>query len=147
MKRYALHDSVGYHATLAARLFERRLEAGLRRAGLGRLDWCVLLAVVEEGLSAPSDIAAFIGIDRTATSRALRRMEAAGLVSRHAAAGDGRRTEVRASTEGRRRLDAAIPAGIENAAHFRAKLSDEEHATLLELLSRLRAGEGRVATF
>jgi len=67
-KRYDLHGSLGYQATVTARSFERRLEERLRKLGLSRLGWCILLAVGEEKLASPSDIAGFIGIDRTATS-------------------------------------------------------------------------------
>ena len=72
---YRLHDSLGYRLTYAARLNERRFEAGLADLGLTRLMWCVLCALDFEGLSRPSDIAAFIGVDRTAISRCLRQME------------------------------------------------------------------------
>ena len=78
---YRLHNSLGYRLSRVARIQERRLDLGLRRIGLTRTTWCVLLAVGNEGLSQPSDIAEFIGIDRTATSRALRQMEADDLIA------------------------------------------------------------------
>lgn len=139
--RYDLHASPGYHATLAARVFERRLEEGLRAAGLSRIGWCILLAVVEEGLRKPSDIAGYIGIGRTVASRALGMLEREGLVTRRAGRGDRRTTEVTITAEGLRRLELALPVGIENCAHFSAKFSPEERATLIALLERLRAGE------
>ncbi len=40
-----------------------------------------------------------------------------------------------------RRLTAALPAGLENNAHFNAKLTAAEREALLRLLSKLRAGE------
>lgn len=141
VKRYDLHASPGYHATLAARVYERRLEEGLRRIGLSRIAWCILLAVVEEGLRHPSDIAGFIGIGRSVASRALGQMERAGLLTRRGGSRDRRMTEIEVTPEGRRRLDAAIPVGIENCAHFAAKLSATEQRTLITLLDRLRAGE------
>lgn len=141
VKRYDLHASPGYHATLAARAYERRLEDGLRRCGLSRIGWCILLAVVEEGLRHPSDIAGFIGIGRSVASRTLGQMERDGLVIRRAGIRDRRKTEIDVTPEGRRRLDAAIPLGIENSAHFAAKLSADEKRRLIALLTRLRAGE------
>lgn len=141
VKRYDLHASPGYNATLAARAYERRLEDGLRRIGLSRIGWCILLAVAEEGLRHPSDIAEFIGIGRSVASRALGQLERAGLLIRRGGTRDRRMTEIDVTPEGRRRLDAAIPVGIENSAHFAAKLSAEEQRTLIALLTRLRAGE------
>jgi DNA-binding MarR family transcriptional regulator len=51
--------------------------------------WCILLAVEEEGLKNPSEIAQFVGIDRTATSRALRQLEDEGLIAREMGARTG----------------------------------------------------------
>jgi len=112
---YRLHMSVGYLLTRSARIQERRLEEGLRQVGLTRITWCILLAVHVEGLRRPSGIAEFIGIDRTATSRALRQMEAEGLVARTVGTGDRRTTSVEATAEGLARLDRARPHAEHNA--------------------------------
>ncbi len=139
--KYSLHDSIGYHTTLAARLVERRVEDGLKGFGLTRIGWCILLAVAEEGLKNPSDIAGFVGIDRTATSRALRALEAKGLISRAIGRTDRRMTEVSMTDEGRARMVQALPVCVENMAHFNAKLSKGEQADLKVLLKKLYAGE------
>lgn len=139
--RYALHDSIGYHMTLAARTFERRLEEGLRAAGLSRADWCVLLAIEEEGRRTPSAIARFLEVDRTAVSRTLRKLEASGMVTRTRGGGDGRTRRLSVTDKGRAALDAAIPAATRTQAHFNAKLTEEERAALIALLTRIRAGE------
>ena len=138
---YDLHASLGYRLTYAARLAERRFEAALSPLGLSRTMWCVLLAAGQEGLSAPSDIAAFIGIDRTATSRALRALDDAGLVTRAAGTGDRRMTRVALTEAGQDRLAAASRAAAENATHFTAKLDPADRAALDTALDRLTAGE------
>lgn len=130
-----------YQLTLTSRLQERRLEEGLRRLGLTRLSWCVLLAVQVEGCSQPSEIAQFIGIDRTATSRALRQMEAKGWVARHAGAGDRRTTRVALTAEGAALLAQAVPIAEDNARHFLSKLPPEGPGQLHALLAGLRTGE------
>jgi MarR family transcriptional regulator, transcriptional regulator for hemolysin len=139
--RYSLHDSLGFHTTLAARLVERRVEDGLKGFGLTRIGWCILLAVAEEGLKNPSDIAAFVGIDRTATSRALRALEADGLIRRAIGQTDRRMTEVSLTDHGFSRMMQAVPVCVENMAHFNAKLSKGEQADLKNLLKKLYAGE------
>jgi hypothetical protein len=55
--KFGLHDSMGHHITRTARIVERRVEGGLRHHGLTRVGWCILLAVEEEGLKNPSEIA------------------------------------------------------------------------------------------
>jgi MarR family transcriptional regulator for hemolysin len=104
-----LHTSLGYQLSLASRLQERRMDEGLRGIGLTRTTWCVLLAVGNEALTQPSEIAAFVGIDRTATSRALRQMEEAGLIDRSVGCqedgvGDKRTRTVALTDLGRQRL-------------------------------------------
>lgn len=141
MAPYRLHDSLGYNLSLAARLQERRLDDALRTLGLTRTSWCVLLAVGVEGLTQPSDIARFIGIDRTATSRTLRRMEEDALVTREAGAGDRRTTRVALTDAGRRRIDGGVPFARANNEAMRKKLNDDEHRQLFDLLTKLTAGE------
>lgn len=141
MAPYRLHDSLGYNLSLAARLQERRLDDALRTLGLTRTSWCVLLAVGVEGLRRPSEIARFIGIDRTATSRTLRRMEEDGLVTRETGSGDRRTTRVVLTDTGHRCIDGGVPYARANNEAMKKKLSDDEHRQLFDLLTKLTAGE------
>lgn len=138
---YRLHDSIGFHTTVVARLMERRVEDGLRQHGLTRIGWCILLALEEERLTRPSEIATFVGIDRTGTSRALRQLEDAGLISRRIGEGDRRNTDVQITAKGREVMTAAMPLCSENMCHFSKKLTPEEERELLRLLGKLRDGE------
>lgn len=144
---YRLHASLGYRLSLAARVQERRLEEGLRTLGLTRTTWCILLAVGNERLTQPSEIAEFVGIDRTATSRALRSMEAGGLISRGAGNGDGRTTAVRLTDLGLRRLAEGTPMALDNNRIMYERLSTGEREELLRLLSMLTEGEALLNTF
>lgn len=140
-----LHDSIAFNTTVVARMMERRVEEGLRAHGLTRIGWCILVALVEENLTRPSEIADFLAIDRTGTSRALRQLEDGGLIQRQIGRGDRRNTEVSITPEGRDVLDIAMPLCTENMAHFAARLSAQEEATLLGLLHKLRAAEDEKA--
>jgi len=138
---YRLHASLGYQLTLAARVQEKRLEDGLRKLGLTRILWCVLLAVGNEDLCHPSDIAAFVGIDRTATSRALRQMEAEGMIARATGIGDRRTTSVSLTAMGRHLLARGTPLAMDNNAHMEARLSGAERDALRQLLKKVRSGD------
>jgi DNA-binding MarR family transcriptional regulator len=144
---YRLHASLGYQLSLSARLQERRLEDGLRGLGLTRVTWCVLLAVGNEALVHPSDIAAFVGVDRTVISRALRQMEGAGLIDRAAGSatghGDRRTTTVRLTDLGRDRLAQGTPLAEANNRAMEAHLTGAEAAELRRLLARVREGDTR----
>lgn len=139
-RRYSLHDSLGYQLTLAARLVERGFEDRLARHGLNRLFWCVLLAVGEEGLDAPSDIARFVGVDRTAVSRALRGMEGRGLIRRRSGRSDRRKRRVELTGQGQAALEASIPEAQANAREVAAMLSEEEQAALRAVLAHILEG-------
>lgn len=131
---YHLHDSLGYHLSLAARLQERRLEEMLRTVGLNRTTWCILLGVANEGLTQPSDIAAFVGIDRTATSRALRGMEDDGLVARHSGKADKRTRRIVLTDKGRVAVTRATPFARENGRLLAALFSEADLALLKQQL-------------
>ncbi|MCP5074786.1 MAG: winged helix-turn-helix transcriptional regulator [Rhodobacteraceae bacterium] len=135
-KRYSLHDGLGYKLTLAARVNNQRFEARLAKLGLSRQMWCILIAVGEQGLSFPSDIAAYIGINRTAASRSLRHMEELGLLQRRSGTKDKRTTEVELTAKGTSARDASLPLAFETQAEQRQNLSPQEHQVLLELLDK-----------
>lgn len=138
---YRLHASLGYNLSLAARLQERRLDDALKTLGLTRITWCVLLGVGNEGLSKPSALASFVGIDRTATSRALRGMEADGLIERTGGEGDKRTRRVKLTPLGQARIEAGTPFAASNNQAMATKLTEKEHRALLALLGKLTDGE------
>lgn len=140
---YRLHASLMYQLTLTSRLQERRLDDGLRAHGLTRITWCILLAVANEAITQPSDIAEFIGVDRTACSRALRQMEGQGWIARRNGEPDRRTTHVALTPAGRALLLAATPVAIENSEHFLSKLEPGDAETLGRLMARLREGEAK----
>lgn len=143
---YRLQHSLGYHLSLAARLQERRLDEQLKTLGLTRTTWCILLAVGNENLSQPSDIADFVGIDRTATSRALRHMEDEGLLARSSGTEDRRTRMVELTPQGRQAIARATPFARENAEILSDMLAPGEEAELKRLLTKLRAGGVRLKT-
>ena len=140
-KSYSLHSSLGYRLSVASRLQEKRLEEKLKSLGLTRIYWCILLAVENEGLFTPSDIATFVGIDRTATSRALKQMEAAGLIQRAQGKEDRRTKRVRATEDGRQKIAQAVPFAQENVRLMDVKLTHHEQSELRRLLAKLLQGE------
>lgn len=139
--KYRLHQSLGYQLSLTSRLQERRFEDQLKTLGLTRITWCILLAVEVEALVNPSEIAAFVGIDRTATSRALRQMEDAGIVKRGAGKSDGRTTTVALTGKGRELHHRATPMARDNAQHWQSKLTETESRELFRLMQKIRHGE------
>ena len=141
---YRLHDSLGYRLSVAARLQERRLDDWLRGIGLTRTKWCVLLTVGNEGLGQPSDIAQFVGVDRTATSRALRAMESAGLLRRHNGMRDRRTRRVELTAKGAETIEAGSVFARRNGALMAERLTPSEVDELKRLLAKLRDEDDRL---
>lgn len=143
---YRLHASLGYHLSIAARVQERRLDERLKTIGLTRITWCILLAIGNENHTQPSDIADFVGIDRTATSRALRQLETDGLLGRTCGATDKRTRTVALTAMGKRAIGLATPMARENAHAMSAQLTPTEEDQLKALLLKLRRGETALNT-
>lgn len=138
---YRLHASLGYHLSVAARQQERRLDEQLKTLSLTRTTWCVLLAVGNEDLTQPSEIAAFVGIDRTATSRALRQMETDGLLARSCGTEDRRTRRVALTAKGCAAITEATPFARQNAQIMADQLDPGEQAALIRLLTKLRPAD------
>ncbi|MEM6826015.1 MAG: MarR family transcriptional regulator [Pseudomonadota bacterium] len=138
--RYRLHDSLGYRISLAARIQERRLDQGLKEIGLTRLTWCILLAVGNEDLNQPSDIAGYLRVDRSAISRALGQMETQDLIARDPGEADGRTRAVRLTELGRERLVQGSPIAVENNAIMAKQLGASDVDELKGLLDTLIEG-------
>jgi MarR family transcriptional regulator for hemolysin len=143
---YRLHDGLGYKLSRLSRTMQRRFEAELAPFGISRLAWCVLAAAGLQNIHAPSALADYIGINRTAMSRLLKEMQAAGLIRREPVAGDGRAAAVTLTEKGRAVCEAVRPLSAQVAEHFYAKLTKAEAMALHGALDRLLADEeGRLS--
>ncbi|MBV1867389.1 MAG: MarR family transcriptional regulator [Marinosulfonomonas sp.] len=136
--KYRLHQSIGYQLSVTSRLQERRLDENLKAIGLTRIFWCILLAVCNEQLVHPSDIAEFVGIDRTATSRALRGMENAGMIARQSGGNDRRMRAVEMTEHGMGLLEMATPFANSSNDVIEQALSADALEGLRDVLAKLR---------
>ncbi|MCB1361908.1 MAG: MarR family transcriptional regulator [Rhodobacteraceae bacterium] len=140
MAGYRLHNRLGYRVSRLARLMQARHEAALPK-GLTRLGATVLAGLGDEGVTTPSDLAAYVGITRPAMSRLLKGLEGKGLIARAPAGSDGRQTEVALTDAGLGALAQVRVASDALQAHFAAKLSPDDLTHLTRTLARLAEGE------
>lgn len=70
----------------------------------------LLAAIAEADGASQSDLVSATGVDRSTLAEMMARMERKGFISRSAAEDDGRAKSVSITGEGRRRLEAALPA-------------------------------------
>ena len=116
------------------------LEQQLADDGLSGPDYTVLhpLSEAPGGLLRARELGIEIGWDRSRLSHHLTRMEKRGLITREECAEDGRGLMVRVTDAGRRAIEAAAPAHVENVRrHFFDLLSSDELDTLAAVFDRL----------
>ncbi|WP_136658929.1 MarR family winged helix-turn-helix transcriptional regulator [Nitratireductor sp. XY-223] len=140
---YRLHTRLGYKVSRLARLMEAQLDEMISPFGVTRLMWCILSGVGLEDVRTPSALADYVGIARSAVSRALRTMEDMGLISRCGADGDGRGVEIRLTERGRSVMEQCRPLVEQLNDHFTDKIAQDELAAVLRLVDALSAGETR----
>lgn len=146
MAAHDLHKRLGFRVSRLAQIMQSRLEGQLAPLGLTRLSWCVLTGIADAQITAPSDLASYIGITRPTMSRLLRGLEARGLVLREAGQGDGRAVAL-ALTESGRDVHAASRRIVDaEGTHFAAKLTPAQHAAFMQAISLLDDGETQTLT-
>jgi DNA-binding MarR family transcriptional regulator len=98
----------------------------------------VLMAAIAEAEGASqSDLVRTTGVDRSTLAEMMARMEKKGLIAREAAADDGRAKSVSLTNEGRRRLDAVLPAIREVDRKLLAALAASRRSAFQAILSEL----------
>jgi DNA-binding MarR family transcriptional regulator len=146
MSGYDLHNRLGFRLSRLAQIMQSRLEGRLAPLGLTRLSWCVLTGVTDAQITAPSDLAAYIGITRPTMSRLLRGLEARGFVLRAAGQGDGRAVALVLTEAGRAAHAEARKIVDAEGTHFAAKLTPAQHAAFMQAISLLDDGETQTLT-
>jgi DNA-binding MarR family transcriptional regulator len=110
------------------------------------LEWysiLLMLAQTDQQAMRPSDLADQIGLSRSATTRLVDRLEAAGLVERRSCSADRRGSFVALTAEGEKvfiRAGRVHLRGINE--HVGSHLTEQELAQIAELLGKLADGVG-----
>ena len=136
-----LHSRIGFKLQRTARVFEKCIELSLRHSGLSRVNWRILLALHEHNLTSPSEISDFVGIDRTATSRALRQLEELGTIKRSIDHSDRRMTQVKLTKRGVELMAYYHPSCYDHLQMIEGRLTPEELDQLRYLLCKLNGHE------
>ncbi|MFF1820151.1 MarR family winged helix-turn-helix transcriptional regulator [Kribbella sp. NPDC058245] len=108
------------------------------RFGLTEGEFDVLAALRRAGAPyerAPGEIAVHTMVTTGAVSKRVDRLESAGLVVRHRSAADGRGRVVRLTAAGRRLIDRAFAAHMDNEKRLLGVLRPDEAARLEEILA------------
>ncbi|WP_425046512.1 MarR family winged helix-turn-helix transcriptional regulator [Primorskyibacter sp. S87] len=122
----SIHDSLGYWTSLMARTMEAEFNQRLSEFGVTRVSWAVLGAVHYDGITTPSELAKFLGIDRAAITRLLDKLVAQDLVSRDQKENDRRSISLQVTPKGASLAVELSRISKAVNAQFSDGLSDEE---------------------
>jgi DNA-binding MarR family transcriptional regulator len=120
------------------------LEAYLASKGMSQGKFTILMLLNRDpdtGVS-PSDLADRSGVTRATITGLLDGLSREKLVSREDDTGDRRKAVVRLTTRGRKTLDGILPEYYRHVAELMGGLSDDEKATLVDLLGRVNQRVG-----
>lgn len=106
--------------------------------GIGVVEWrLIALLAVEDKITA-NRICQVIGLDKSAVSRALQTLEAAGRIGGQVDSKDARRYTVSLTAEGKALHDRVLKVALERERRLLSDLSPAEVDTLVDLLGRLQ---------
>ena len=140
-------DSPGFLLWKLTALWQQKLAQVLEAYGITQTQYAILASLrwFEEQGEPPSQahLAEHTRIDKMTLSKALRRLEAVGLVKRRPSREDSRAMEVAFTAKGRRLIPQAV-VDIENAdAEFFGRLDVRQLATYQALTAALISGNAR----
>ncbi len=141
LEQYRLHERFGYKMSKLARQMQSRLEPGLEKHGITRVQWVALSSIEIEKMCTPSDLADHIGVSRPAISRLLKQMESLDLIQRSLIGEDARTRQLSLTDKGRDALNACWPHIHETDQYYLDKLTEEEQNALTQAMTSLMVGE------
>lgn len=131
---------LGFSLSRAAQIIQSAVDDALLELDLNRLSWTVLCCIRFDDIQAPSQIANFVGLERTAASRIISRLENQGYVSREPNTEDGRGYWVKATelgisicSQGPKLIESAVRPHVSD-------ISEDEIKLLIALLKRIGPG-------
>ncbi|MBD8574001.1 winged helix-turn-helix transcriptional regulator [Pseudomonas syringae] len=112
--------------------------------GIGVVEWRMLSMLAVESDITANRICQVVGLDKSAASRSLQTLEAAGHIRSQVDPRDARRYTISLTDSGQALHDRVIKVALERERRLLSDLSPQEVDTLIELLGRLQRQVGHV---
>ena len=136
----ALLPPIGLRLARTARVVTQAFERAMADAGGSAAAWQVLLLVRTGQWGTQSRMAEAMGVTAATLTHHLNALEAQGLVRRWREESNRRVQNVELTEKGAGLFDRLREVAVRHDERLRSQLSDEETATLAELLEKLEAG-------
>jgi MarR family transcriptional regulator for hemolysin len=130
---------IGLQLTRTARVAAQAFDRAMAEAGGSGATWQVLVLIRSRQWGQQSEMAAAMGISGATLTHHLNALERQGLVRRWREDGNRRVQRVELTDEGIALFDRLRVIAVRHDERLRSNLTDEETATLAELLGKLRA--------
>mgnify|MGYP001822473209 CR=1 FL=1 len=135
---FELSQFLPYQLAVLAERVSRRLSVEYGRThGLNVAEWRVLVHLMRRREVSVREIHERVNLDKPRVSRAVSRLEAAGLVEKAAAEDDARLVAISLTPRGMRVLDDILPSARDVEANLLTGLSDVEQAVFLAAIEKL----------
>ncbi len=128
-------DCACFNLRKASRLMAQTFDRYLQPSGLNNTQFSLLTAAAGRGSTSITELARWLGMDRTTLSRNLRLVEREGLL-RLGPGPDGRTREVKVTARGRRKLEVALPLWRKAQGAVVEALGERRWSKLLKDLRR-----------
>jgi DNA-binding MarR family transcriptional regulator len=142
----ALTDHIGYWLRLVSNQVSQSFARKVEALGVTVAEWVVLRELYDGDNLAPSALADRLGLTRGAISKLTDRLEAKGLIARHAGENDKRYQILVLLSAGHDLVPQLSALADTNDAHFFAGLSNKDRAKLIRLLQSLAEQHGLKTT-
>ena len=139
MDTHSSQEPIGVLVIRSAKTLSRSFDAALAERGGSLASWLVLLSLTGGEHRSQRSIAADVGIEGPTLTHHLNRMEADGLVTRGRDPRNRRAHLVALTDDGRGAFHSLLGAVVGFDERLRAGFSDDELATVRDLLRRLAA--------
>lgn len=134
-RSYRLEDQIGF---VLRKANQRHIAIFARHVGeLTPPQFATLVRLAEVGDTSQSQLGALVAMDAATIKGVIDRLKARGFVALSRHDGDRRRLVVSLTPEGKRAVEACLPAARRITAETVAQLSEREHETLLRLLTKI----------
>ncbi len=124
-----------YRLAVLSERVSRRLSVEYDRShGLAVAEWRVLVNLQHVGTASVRDIQAYTNLEKSRVSRAVARLETAGLVRKQTSKEDARLVAIALTDEGAETLQSIIPAATEIECQLLSGLSEEHRKVFFDVV-------------
>lgn len=135
---FRLSHFLPYRLAVLSERVSRRLSVEYERSlGITVAEWRVLVHLHRSGQVSVRDIQAYTNLEKSRVSRAVSRLQAAGLVEKSSSTADARLLEIGLSPQGEAALARILPQATQVEDNLLATLTPEEIETFFQVVEKL----------